>query len=165
MEIFRFVFRHFWLIAIVFMLFGLATMNFQLRREYPDDLEERHTARRFRIQAAIVLLIPWIVMGIGIVIGGVPTMLHYFRPQDGNPYVTAWWLSIFVLWFAGLIWVFQGNEEKLHKYYLSKNAKHPFLNALPPKLLYVLSVLPSAAGFIFCWLIDLPVEEFSFLYE
>jgi hypothetical protein len=30
--------------------------------------------------------IPWIVMGIGLMVGGVPSMFHFFRPRDGNPY-------------------------------------------------------------------------------
>ncbi|MGD9366823.1 MAG: hypothetical protein PVH87_14070 [Desulfobacteraceae bacterium] len=62
--------------------------------------------------------IPWIVMGFGCTVGGVPSVWHYFRPSDGNPFVLAWFGSVFFLWIAGTIWLFfQNGAETL--------AKHP----------------------------------------
>ena len=51
-------------------------------------------------------MIPWVVMGWGHLAGNVPTLGHYFRPQDANPYVIAWLGSIFLLSILYALWVF-----------------------------------------------------------
>jgi hypothetical protein len=39
---------------------------------------------------------PLVVMGLGQQLGYTPTVFHYFRPQDGNPFVLAWLVVIFL---------------------------------------------------------------------
>src|SRR5262249_28329143 len=50
--------------------------------------------------------IPWLVMGFGSTVGHVPSLSYYFRPQDRNPYVLAWFLFVIVLWIIGFYWLF-----------------------------------------------------------
>lgn len=50
--------------------------------------------------------LPWVIMGIGCTVGGIPSVWHYFRPRDGNPYVLAWFGSVFFLWVLGTFWLF-----------------------------------------------------------
>jgi hypothetical protein len=40
--------------------------------------------------------IPLAVMALGQQLGQTPTVLHYFRPQDGNPFVFAWLAVLFL---------------------------------------------------------------------
>lgn len=51
------------------------------------------------------MITPWLVMGVGIVFGGVPGLWNYLRPQDLNPYVWAWYLSVFGLACGFAYWV------------------------------------------------------------
>src|SRR5215471_8013343 len=44
--------------------------------------------------------LPWGVMGLGILFGGVPTMFHYFNPRNG-PVVLLWYGVVVPLWLAG----------------------------------------------------------------
>ena len=75
----------------------------------------------------IWLNIPWIVMGIGCTIGGVPSVFHFFNPQEGNPFVLAWFGSVFILWILGSYWIFlKGGAKTLVKYPGAIQAHSPF---------------------------------------
>jgi len=113
---FTFIGRYFWLLCIV-----LAVYNFA--RPQPGDerstsgfgpgVEELAILRR---RILFANLVPWLVMGIGILLGGVPNIWHYFRPQDLNPYVWAWYLSGFALACVFAFWViFRGGAENAIK--------------------------------------------------
>jgi hypothetical protein len=41
--------------------------------------------------------LPCLIMGAGIVFGDVPSIFHYFNPKSSNPFVVAWFGSIFLL--------------------------------------------------------------------
>jgi hypothetical protein len=67
--------------------------------------------------------LPWLVMGLGIVFGGVPTIWHYFNPRNG-PVVLIWYVTIVALWIASINWMFfRGGAEML--------ITHPGLLNLP----------------------------------
>jgi hypothetical protein len=58
--------------------------------------------------------LPWVVMGVGCIIGKVPSVFSFFRPRDGNPYVLAFFGSIFLLWGLITYWLgFQGGAQTL----------------------------------------------------
>ena len=110
---FEFIGRYFWVICIAFTVF-----NF--KRAQPDQ-HSSSSAFDPRVNELVILkrralvvnLIPWVVMGAGILIGGVPSVWQYFRPQDLNPYVWAWYASIFALACTFAFWViFRGGAEK-----------------------------------------------------
>jgi hypothetical protein len=114
MEPFALVSRYFWLIAI--MVTGINGLIFRKKaRKYVEEdpqLEEGYAAL---LRGYMVWMnIPWVVMGIGCTGGGVPSLWHYFRPRDANPYVLAWFGSVFLLWVLGTFWLFFRNgAEKL----------------------------------------------------
>jgi len=57
--------------------------------------------------------LPWLVMGAGIVLGGVPSVFHYFNPRNG-PFVIAFYVTIVILWIASFYWIFfRGGAEDL----------------------------------------------------
>jgi hypothetical protein len=63
---------------------------------------------------AVGSALPWVVMGWAILIGGVPNLWYFFRPQDRNPYVLAWFASIFAIAAYFGFWVFVlGGAEKV----------------------------------------------------
>jgi hypothetical protein len=80
-------------------------------QEHPE-LEEGYQAiiRGFTFWGTI----PWVVMGIGCLSGGVQSVEDYFRPGEGNPFVLAFFLSAFVIWTLGTNWIlFRGGAEML----------------------------------------------------
>jgi hypothetical protein len=100
--------------------------------------------------------LPWIVMAVGSTIGGVPRIWHYFRPQNGNPYVLAFFASTIVIWILGFYWVFlRGGAEML--------VKHPgmferdFSKPSQVKLLYALAVAGGVFGTVLMFLLDFPL--------
>ena len=152
--------RHFWLLGIFF-----AALNTFIvwRRAAPEmaqkpELQEGYT--RLISGYAAMMALPWLVMGLGIFVGGVPDIWHYFRPHDGHPWVLAWWGVLIGLQLLLFLWVFfQGGADFL--------AAHPAFqprgrgSGLPIKLQVILGLVGSAVGMAFLWFSDLPIEPFK----
>jgi hypothetical protein len=122
---FAIVSQYFWLLAIVVtcangvILWRRAQANIAARPE----LEVGY--RRLILGWLIYGSIPWIVMGVGVVFGGVGGVFMYFSPKNG-PYVIAWYATIVVLWVLSAVWLFfmQGVEQLI---------EHPGMLNLPSK--------------------------------
>ncbi len=120
---------------------------------------------KIMLGAAFWLNVPWFVMGIGSTIGGVPSIFHYFRPRDGNPFVLSWWGSVFTLWIISLYWIFiAGGAAKLAKYgvlkYHSFGKTTVVRSETGVKLIFLMCL---AGGIIFAavmWLVDIPLQPF-----
>ena len=105
--------RYFWVVAIIVTGINVAILKARSIRHIKANPELSDGYATILRGYLIWMNIPWIVMGIGCTVGGVPTGLHYFRPQDGNPYVLAWFASVFMLWIAGTYWLlFRGGAEQ-----------------------------------------------------
>ncbi len=76
-----------------------------MRQKFVGDPQRIAAGARLMRQFAGIGVLPWLVMGWGVLVGGVPGVWSYFRPQDGNPYVWAWLASIFALSVANAVWV------------------------------------------------------------
>ena len=52
-------------------------------------------------------------MGVGVLVGGVPSVFHFMNPRSGDPYVSAWLGSVVLLWILGSHWMFgrRGAEQ------------------------------------------------------
>jgi len=53
--------------------------------------------------------VPWAVMGLGLLVGGVSSCQDYLKPQGANPWVLAWYVTVICLWVLSLWWIFGGN--------------------------------------------------------
>ncbi len=106
MDAFALIGRYFWVLAIITTFMNVAIWKRQSRPYIEDRPELAEGYNRLIRNGAVWLNVPWIVMGVGITFGDVPTVWHYFRPQDENPYVLSWFGSIFFLWCAGVYWIF-----------------------------------------------------------
>jgi hypothetical protein len=106
MRLFTIISKWFWLFFIVVSFIN--AVIFQLRakeqtRRRPELAEGYHKIIRGFITWGNL---PWIIMGVGIMLGGVPGIFEYFRPADGNPYVIAFYGSVFFVWILGTYWIF-----------------------------------------------------------
>lgn len=101
MNMFDLLTTYFWVVAIILTSVNVASFKRRSRVQVQEKPELEHGYATLLRRYLIFLNLPWVVMGIGCTIGGVPSLLHYFRPTDGNPYVLAWFASIFLLWITG----------------------------------------------------------------
>jgi hypothetical protein len=72
-------------------------------KAYPELADEiKGFIRGYVISGSI----PGAVMGVGMVFGGVPTLLHFFNPKDLNPFVLAWHFMFIASLIFDIIWIF-----------------------------------------------------------
>jgi hypothetical protein len=112
------VLRQFWLLAIggTFLNAAIWWWNGRGRRRRDPSLVAGY--RRLTLGFALWGSVPWLVMGMGAVIGGLPSVA-YFDPANG-PWVLAWYASILAIYALLGHWIFlRGGAEEV--------ARHPGL--------------------------------------
>ena len=137
------IFKHAWLLFIGVMCVNGAVWWTRAQREIAADptLEPGY---RMLIRGWLVYgNLPWLVMGAGVLIGEVPSPLHYFNPRNGI-FVALFYVSVVAVWVALAYWIFlrQGAEMLV---------RHPGLLQLPvqqPWAVKALVVLSLAGGII-----------------
>jgi hypothetical protein len=166
MKMFDFISKYFWLIAIGVTVINALIFKSRAKKHIKENpkLEEGYSTlfRGYFLWANI----PWIVMGIGCTIGGVPSIWHYFRPRDGNPYVLVWFASVFFLWILGTYWLFQkGGTEILSTHpgaiilYYGYKTKE-ITNPTTIKIFWLLALAGGILGVTFMWFMDIPIDTF-----
>lgn len=106
MTLFTIIGRYFWLLGLATPAYNYIVGVRSLSSKDPNDPRASAEAMDLRRWIAILSALPWVVMGWAIIIGGVPNIWYFFRPQDRNRYVLAWFASIFVLALYVAYWVF-----------------------------------------------------------
>lgn len=111
------ILRYFWLVAIAFTVVNFFTFKKTAKKHIEENHElEKGYSTLFR-GYLFWMNIPWVIMGVGCTIGGIPSVWYYFRPRDGNPYVLAWFGCVFALWILGTFWLFfRGGAEILSRH-------------------------------------------------
>ena len=144
------IFRYFWLFAL-----AITGVNAFIYRQRIQALSAEHPERaegyrRFLTGFVAVSALVWLVMGIGIMFGGVPTIFSYFSPATGNLFVWAWHATIVAVWIAGIVWLFfRGGAQFI--------IDHPGLaNSTPTKpiqvqLWYLICLAGGIAGEVMMW--------------
>lgn len=106
MNLFNIFARYFWLLCLVISGFNYFAGERTVGRSGAMSLGRSDEAKILRRRFAIVAALPWVVMGIGMVLGSVPNVWYYFRPQDQNPYVWAWFGTVFLVAIVFAWWGF-----------------------------------------------------------
>jgi hypothetical protein len=117
MDLFTVVERWFWAFCIAVSFINAAIFRVRAQRRIRENpaLAEGYA----RLLRGFLLWgnLPWIVMGIGCVVGRVPSIQSFFQPRSGNPFVLAFFGSVFLLWGLGTFWLlFRGGAEMLVKH-------------------------------------------------
>jgi hypothetical protein len=147
MKAFFIVSKYFWVIAMVVTSFNAIIFKRQSKQHIRDNPNLADGYDKMIRGYLFWLNMPWFVMGIGCTFGGIPTVFHFFRPKEGNVFVIAWWLSVFILWIVSFYWIlFQEGAEKLAKYrivhFSSPGGKTGYIsNPLHIKLIYLLCLV------------------------
>ena len=145
-----------WILFIVVTFFNAGIYRFRAERHIRENPD---LAEGYSILIRGLLIwgnIPWVVMGAGCIFGGVPSVFHFFRPGEGNPFVLAFFGSVFLLWVLGTYWLlFRGGADML--------AKHPgmfnvqFKNPLAIKGFWFLCLAGGIAGVAMMFTMDVPL--------
>jgi len=139
------------------MLFVLVTVinAFSLKMRSRKIVTQRPSLRKGYDQLfygyLVFMNIPWLVMGIGVVFGGVHGIGSFFRPRDGNLFVLAFHLTILIFLILSSLWIcFKGGAEFLVKYpgVFNQNIESPWLI----KAYFGLSLAVGMIGIAFMWL-------------
>ena len=112
-KLFSFLGRYFWALGLIVSAYHYVLGMRALASKGPSDPRASPAAISLRRWFAVVGAVPWVVMGWAIIIGGVTNIWYFFRPQDHNPYVLAWFATLFILAVGFAFWVFllEGAEK------------------------------------------------------
>jgi hypothetical protein len=126
--------------------------------EHPECADE---LRNIIWGSIILLSIPWIPMGAGIVFGGLPSWDYFLNPKDLNPFVLAFHaIAIADLIFI-LVWMFFKGGAELMVKHQDIFLRHlfrptPSYTVLQFKLLMALGLLVAFASFVYEWVEAFP---------
>jgi hypothetical protein len=113
-NLFNILGRYFWLVCLSISAYQYVVGMRALASRDPTDPRASAEAIALRRWFLVVSDLPWVVMGWAILIGGVPNIWYFFRPQDQNPYVLTWFATLFLISVAFAFWVFfRGGAEKV----------------------------------------------------
>ncbi len=158
MDFFTIMTKWFWAVCIAVTFANAGVFRFRAQRHIREnpDLADGYA----KIIKGFVIWgnIPWIVMGIGCLFGGVPSVFHFFRPRDGNPFVLAFFASVFIIWGLTTFWLlFRGGAEILVKHpgLFNKDFKSPRML----KLLWFLCLAGGIAAVAIMFIQDIPLPK------
>jgi hypothetical protein len=131
---FRLLSQYFWLVALCF-----GVINYWRARAAMIASSSSISASAGESYLKYFFLganLPWVVMGLGQILGYTPTVWYYFRPQDRNPFVISWLAVVFVTMCTFAWWVlFADGAEKVRDFKLMSVLGQRASKPLP--LLYV----------------------------
>jgi len=128
MEVLSLLTRWFWAVCIIVTLLNAAIFRSRANRHIQAHPELEEGYRTLLKGFVIWGNLPWVIMGVGCVFGGVPSVFHFFRPRDGNPFVLAFLASVFLEWILGTYWlIYRGGAQMLvnHPGLLNLDLKTP----------------------------------------
>jgi hypothetical protein len=106
--------RHFWIAFIAATIANAAIFWARSRRHVAADPSLAAGYRKLLWGLLLWGNVPWVIMGLGCLFGGVPSVFHYVRPRDGNPFVLAFFASGLLIMGLGTYWLFsRGGAEMI----------------------------------------------------
>ena len=108
-NLFQLTSEYFWLLMLVYLAIRCMQAKNRLSARKSDPRVESGEAQGLLSRFAIAAAVPWLLMGLGHLSGETPSVWYYFRPQDGNAFVLAWFTTCFLLSAAYAWWVMSAN--------------------------------------------------------
>lgn len=110
--------------------------------------------------------IPWVIMGLGMLLGSTQSIFDYFRPRDLNPFVLAFHASVIIIYIFTIRWLYFKDGAKFleqHPGIFQKSgffAQEENISANKIKILFGLMLLGGILAMSSMWAIDIPVMSF-----
>ncbi|MBW8039616.1 MAG: hypothetical protein FVQ85_06410 [Planctomycetes bacterium] len=150
--------KYFWVFAIFITLIPVATAKRASNHYIQKKPELAPGYSKLFCGYLIWMNIPWVVMGIGCTVGQVPSIWYFFNPRDSNPYVLAWFSSIFIMMIVITYWIFfKGGAE-----FLIKHHNVLSIDISNPKVIRFFWLLLLVAGvfiMLTMWVVDFPIPQ------
>ena len=109
--------KHLWVMFILVSFLNAIIFKYRAIRESEKDPSLEKGFNTIIKGFLFFSNIPWIIMGLGIETGSVAAIALFLRPQDGNPYVVGFLISISLLWLLSAYWLFlRGGAEMLARH-------------------------------------------------
>ena len=160
--IFHIFSKFFWLLCVVFT----SVFVFRAQRAAKGYIvKEPELASGYRTIIrgyCILLILPWLVMGIGCTIGGIPSFWHFLNPEEGNPFILTWFISNFIVLGVISYWIFfRGGAKMLIKHHnvLSIDTSYPYVI----KLVWIGFLVLGIAVLLSMWMVHIPIEKLPYM--
>ena len=82
MKAFLIIAKYFWVVAMAVTSLNAIFFKYQSKQHINDNPDLAGGYEKMTRGYLFWLNIPWFVMGIGCILGGVPTVLHFLRPES-----------------------------------------------------------------------------------
>ncbi len=146
MEVYSIAGRYIWALIIIYSYFNISAPK-PLLETWENDEKIIDEYKSLRKNILLTINIPWIIMGLGILSGDVPSVWRFFGPSNGDPFILLFFISAALVWIGALYWTFMSNgAEKVAKYQLFSLifiGKRKEITASGFKLYLVLMVIVS----------------------
>lgn len=165
MILFYLIGKYFWFICILLQFILFSTPK-EIRKMLEKDEGFKYEFYSLRRKLLIITIFPWLIMGVSILSGEVPSFWHYFRPQDGNPFVLLFFTSVITIWIITLYWTFFRNgaeiitKFKLLSFYVFGEKRT--LTSSQVKLFLVLGIFGGIMGIIFMLVFNYPIPDIMY---
>lgn len=164
MLLFKIVSKYFWAIAFLITCSHVLFFKAPSKSDIEENPEASQDYNKLKRGYLFWMNLPWIVMGIGCTIGRVPTVFHYFRPRDGNPFVIAWWVIFFIIYILDFYWIFfcKGAEKVVKYRMISYYSFGKSGKISDPKIVKLMHLLILSVGLIVAtcmWTTDTPIPS------
>ena len=148
----------FWVIAIGVTCLNAYLLRSRAQKEIAQHPELADGYRQLITGHLILFNLPWLVMGLGILLGRTHDVFDYLNPRSGNPYVVGFHVTGICESALISYWIYlAGGAEVLvtHPGVMNVDVK----SALVLKLLFALGLLGGMAAEIMMWSGRMPVPN------
>src|SRR5262252_1879017 len=147
--------KMFWIVAIAITCLNAYSLRSRGQKEVDRNPELAEGYARLFKGYLILINLPWLVMGLGILVGSTRDVFDYLDPRAGNVYVMLFHITTIVLYALGAYWVyFAGGAEFLVRHPGAMNIDVKSPRAL--KLFYGLMLLGGMVAEVAMWLLRPP---------
>jgi hypothetical protein len=98
--------RYTWFVFLLFTA-GFLWPSPGVRKRRADDAFFAKSDSAIRRNAILWMGMPWLVMGLGQLVGGI-SFWRYYSPRYGGPWVTFFYFSVCIFWIVLAHWIFIG---------------------------------------------------------
>ncbi len=149
------LFQYFWAPLILMTVIKAFQFKREVQKYLVDKPELEELQNTFFKNILLFGNIPWLIMMMGSLSGEFKSPFDVFEPNDGNPFVISYHLSILVIWIFLARWIyFKGGAETLEKHpelVKSISSKHDHIKAKRIKLFFPVTILGILSGFLHQW--------------
>jgi len=158
-DIFSGMSKWFWAVAIAVSFVNAAIFWVRARKKIAENTELAPGYHKLIKGFVLWGNIPWIVMGVGSTLGGVPTVFHFFRPREGNPFVLAFFVAVVLLFVLGTYWLLfrDGAQMLVHHPGLFS---YDFRTTREVKLFWFACLVGGLFGLAMMFTMDMPLPKY-----